>query len=219
MSSVGEWLQDVGGVALPNVFNPYRSVCPECDQGDAARIRLDILAKMLSAASASGVDDVWLGRDLGYRGGRRTGLALTDDVHIDTHLKRWDVETPRPFLRGRAVAERTASAVWRELESINSKVFLWNVFPFHPHEDNRPMSNRAHTRKERAIGEELLASLLSLLRPRRIIAIGRDAQGSATRCTSGVKVYSVRHPSYGGQSEFVWGVRGAYAQGGLHGAE
>ena len=28
-------------------------------------------------------------------------------------------------------------------------VMLWNVFPFHPHEADDPMSNRCHTRSER----------------------------------------------------------------------
>jgi len=29
-----------------------------------------------------GSNTIWMGRDLGYRGGRRTGLALTDEAHL-----------------------------------------------------------------------------------------------------------------------------------------
>jgi hypothetical protein len=48
-----------------------------------------ILTQILQAAEAASVDAIWVGRDLGFRGGRRTGMALTDDVHFHDHLARW----------------------------------------------------------------------------------------------------------------------------------
>ena len=42
------------------------------------------------------LDAIWVGRDLGYRGGRRTGLALTDDVYFADHLERWGLDVQRP---------------------------------------------------------------------------------------------------------------------------
>ncbi len=106
---------------------------------------------MLEAAQNTTLDSIWIGRDLGYRGGRRTGLALTDDIHLADHAKWWGIEVMRPTV-GTPVAERTAAVIWGILSNISSPVFLWNVFPLHPHEQGEEFSNRAHNAKERKIG-------------------------------------------------------------------
>src|SRR5471030_1838685 len=67
---------------LDNVFNPYADTCPVHDRSDAVSARRRNLRGYLKAAAAIGVDTIWMGRDLGYRGGRRTGLALTDERHL-----------------------------------------------------------------------------------------------------------------------------------------
>lgn len=211
MRGVDAWLDTVRGVRLPNVFNPYSDICPHYDKPNAAETRFDLLSGVLKQAANRGVDSIWIGRDLGYRGGRRTGLALTDDVHLHVHLGRWGMRPPEAFLKGSSVSERTASVVWAELERINESVFLWNVFPFHPHEEFNEMSNRAHSSRERVLGEELLVQLVDILRPRRLVAVGQNAYQSAVRCTSALEVCAIRHPSYGGQADFIRGLNALYA--------
>jgi len=109
---------------------------------------------------------------------------------------------------GPAVVERTATTVWRMLASIDQPVMLWNVFPFHPHVIDDPFSNRCHTRAEREVTWPLLLALIEMIEPRRLVAIGRDAASALSDV--GVPVYAVRHPSYGGQAEFIDGVRKIY---------
>lgn len=157
---------------------------------------------MVNRAEEDCIDSIWVGRDLGYRGGRRTGWALTDDIHIARHAERWKLIAERPTI-GAAVAERTAAVIWSILNQIELNVFLWNVFPLHPHYQNEPFTNRQHNAKERKVGEEILNMLFCLLRPARIIAIGNDAAASAKYVSSGVPVICVRHPSYGGQGQFI----------------
>jgi hypothetical protein len=103
---------------------------------------------------------------------------------------------------GEAVAERTAAVIWGMLDQIDDPVFLWNVFPLHPHEPGLPFTNRQHNVRERRAGEEILCLLLGLLRPKRVLAIGNDAFSVATRVTDKCPVTLVRHPSYGGQRQF-----------------
>ena len=84
-----------------------------------------------------------------------------------------------------------------------SGIFLWNVFPLHPHEPDDPFTNRAHNSRERRAGEEMLLQLIGLLRPKRLIAVGKDAAITARRLAKDEEVVQVRHPSYGGQREFL----------------
>src|SRR5713226_6851941 len=65
---------------LPCVFNPYSDCCPIHDKPDAARVRKRNLMRFLEAALVARVDTIWIARDLGYRGGRRTGVPLTDEI-------------------------------------------------------------------------------------------------------------------------------------------
>ncbi|AYV48964.1 uracil-DNA glycosylase [Caulobacter flavus] len=195
--------------ALPDVFNPWRDHCAVHDLDDAAERRRENLRLVLEQALEGGVTTMWVARDLGYRGGRRTGVPLTDEVHLASAGALFrDVALTRAT-HGPVVAERTAAVVWRVLEQVRQPVVLWNVFPFHPHEAGDPMSNRCHTRAEREATWPLLEALIGMIRPERIVAIGRDA--SMALADLGVTSFSVRHPSYGGQSEFIAGMQDLYA--------
>jgi hypothetical protein len=193
---------------LPYVFNPYREICSVHDRADAAEVRRRNLVRCLEAALDARVDTIWIARDLRYRGGRRTGVPPTDEVHLGpAGILMGGIDLEQATL-GPAVAERTAAIVWRVLGRVWQPVFLWNIFPLHPHVAGDPFSNRCHTRAERDATWPLLTALIEMIRPRRIVAIGRDA-GLAL---SGIEipVHLVRHPSYGGQAEFVSGIYAIY---------
>jgi hypothetical protein len=193
---------------LPSVFNPYGDCCPVHDRPDAARVRRCNLVRCLEAALAARVDTIWIARDLGYRGGRRTGVPLTDEIHLgQAGVLLGGIALDRAT-RGPIVAERTAAIVWSVLSQIAEPAVLWNIFPLHPHAVDDPFSNRRHTRAERNATWPLLTGLIAMMRPRCIVAIGRDAGMALTGIDIPVQV--VRHPSYGGQAEFIAGVHEIY---------
>jgi uracil-DNA glycosylase len=206
--TVRRFISALADVQMPNVFNPYAEQCAEHDRLDAAACRRANLETFLNAAIAQRVDTIWIARDLGYRGGRRTGVPLTDEVHLESMSRLFGGLAVVRATVGPAVAERTAAVIWRVIAQINQPVFLWNVFPFHPHEPGEPMSNRCHTRDERETTKPFLIALLEMLQPRRAIAIGRDAQLALIELD--IEVTPVRHPSYGGQTEFTGGVFSLY---------
>jgi hypothetical protein len=186
---------------LPTVFNPYADCCDIYDRADAPRLRKKNLQLFLEAALARRVDIIWIARDLGYRGGRRTGVPLTDEVHLSLVGQLFGGIELKRATRGPVVAERTAAVIWKVLSHIGRPVVLWNVFPFHPHEPGDPLSNRCHTAAERELTLPLLESLIAMFQPQRLVAIGRDAH-LALRDLN-IPLTTVRHPSYGGQGEFI----------------
>lgn len=204
-----KFVEEISSIKLENVFNPYSDICSKYDNEDAAQERKRVLFNFLEAASKIEVDSIWLGRDLGYRGGRRTGIALTDEIKAPYFGERWGVKVPR-FTHGQAVSERTATVIWDMLDIIDKNIFLWNAFPLHPHNSGKPFSNRSHNARERRLGEEILSEIVNIIRPNRIVAIGNDAEISAKRLFSESRVIKFRHPSYGGKNIFIKQVEDLY---------
>lgn len=208
MNTPASFVAALAQTHLSSVFNPYADCCPVHDRVDAARVRRRNLEHCLDAALAARVDTIWIARDLGYRGGRRTGVPLTDEVHLCHASALMGGIALKRATRGPVIAERTAAIVWSVLTCIGEPSVLWNIFPLHPHEANDPFSNRCHTKAEREATWPLLTALIAMIKPRRIVAIGRDAGQALSGLEIAVDV--VRHPSYGGQAEFISGVNTIY---------
>ena len=188
-------------LSLENTFNPYSERCVRYDRNDAPQLRRATLRSMLEAAAKREIDFLWIGRDPGHRGGRRTGLAFTDDVHLHEHAERWGLSIRRPT-RGEKVSEQTATVIWRALSRIESSGLPVECLPPASAQTRKPPSATGPTPlDERRIGEEFLDELIRLLRPRRLVAIGNDAAKTARRLGDRRTVIQVRHPSHGGQTE------------------
>lgn len=191
-----------------HVFNPYSDICPEFDFPDANLRRQKNLIAILECVLDSKTKTLWVARDLGYRGGRRTGLALTDEAHLDKLNHLFNGVSVEKVTVGPIVKERTASVIWNMMEAVGEPVLMWNVFPFHPHEPGKPFSNRSHTRMERDLSRPIFDALLKMISPEQLVSIGQDAKKMLGEVD--VPVSAVRHPSYGGQREFESGIREIY---------
>jgi hypothetical protein len=203
------FIAQLSDIKFDSVFNPYRDICHNHDHAEGPAIRRLNLQRYLEAAAGSGIESVWLGRDCGYRGGRRTGIALTDEIHLEALGGHFGISGLTKATVGRPVKERTATEVWKIIREVDARVFLWNVFPFHPFEAGKPMSNRRHSAREFNACRDLLYCLLKWLQPKRIVALGADAHSAVRRL--GFEVLPVRHPSYGGHIEFAKVMRKLYS--------
>ena len=218
--TVNEFVDELSSISFPNVFNPYRDVCVVSDHAASPSLRRQNLAFFLDATLKRKPCSLWLGRDLGYRGGRRTGIALTDEFHLNLLNDTLGVVgLLKATIDDEPTKERTATEVWKLLTRLEKPVFLWNVFPFHPFEEDEPLSNRRHTAREFDSCRHILTCLVEWLEPTLIVALGADAQAAVTRV--GHECHRVRHPSYGGQTDFARDVATLYglcAPAGVHSA-
>ena len=200
-----QFIRQLEDYNLPLVFNPYRDRCPECDKADAPVIRKRNLKRWLEFNLERSCEYLWVGRDLGYLGGRRTGIPFVDEgILADDNLFFQRIRVCRAT-KDKPKYERSAQTIWQAIRNVNSPVMLWNVFPFHPHLHNNPLSNRCHSIGERNVGISFLESLLGHIQPSSVIAVGRDAERVLTGL--GVSPKYVRHPSHGGKNEFLKGIR------------
>lgn len=149
-----------------------------------------------------------VGEAVSYRGGRLTGIPFVseslmlrgvDGILGEHRGYRRATATPRPS------TEASATMVWATIRHIEPLPLLWNAFPFHPHIDGNPFSNRMPTAAELAIGGCFIEWLLRLFPIERVAAIGNAAASSLTRL--GIEHVKVRHPSQGGKRKFVEGMK------------
>lgn len=121
--TVEEFIDELSSISLPNVFNPYRDVCILSDHPASPSLRRQNLSFFLNAMLRHEIRSLWLGRDLGYRGGRRTGIALTDEFHLDVLQDTFGVfGIVKATLDDSVVKERTATEVWKLLSAIRQPV-------------------------------------------------------------------------------------------------
>lgn len=185
----------------PRACNQYARGVPE----NAVRRRnLRLYLEQLEAIEPA---LMLVGEAVSYRGGRLTGIPFVSeslmlcgagDVLGEHHGYRRATTTPRPS------TEASATMVWATIRHIEPLPLLWNAFPFHPHADGNPFSNRMPAAAELALGERFIEWLLRLFPVERVAAIGNAASSSLTRL--GIEHVKVRHPSQGGKRKFVEGM-------------
>ncbi|GAA0661374.1 hypothetical protein FHT00_002698 [Sphingomonas insulae] len=190
-------------ISLANVFNPYSDVCSVHDLANAPAIRRANLTAVLEAALAQGAAELWVGLELGARGGRRTGLALTDEAQLETCGDYWATSGLNRATSGSPVKEQTATYIWQALPNAKGRVFLWNAFPLHCHQPGC-LTNRGHTRSEVDKIPAILPWLARALNVQRVVALGRGAELAARR--AGLDPKYVRHPGRGGGPQFLTSV-------------
>ncbi|NOU20595.1 MAG: uracil-DNA glycosylase [Methyloglobulus sp.] len=188
-----------------NVFNPYVQNCKTHDYKESCYIRENNLRVYLNQQLTLDPEIIWVGRDLGYRGGRRTGIPLTDEMHLSVLNQTLGTTKIIKATSTEPVKELTAREIWKLAAHFSLPPFLWNVFPFHPYVQNNAMTNRSHSKAEFLASKKILEAVLDIFEFKYYFALGRDAYSVLDEM--GLKPVYVRHPSHGGQREFSKTIR------------
>lgn len=146
-----------------------------------------------------------VGEAPGIKGCAMCGIPLTSQrvLNESDHLF---IEALRPTVHVSGnQTERTATIVWGQLEGKRTVPAFWNVFPFHPHLLNEPTQNRTPSAAEVAVGVVYLESVVSILQPHTVIAVGGTASAVLEKRYSGVQYRQISHPSQRGYSGFITG--------------
>lgn len=217
--TINEFIEKLQNYHGENVFNPWNEFDVSCDIGEKAPvIRSENLRRYLELRPNPKY--LFIAEALGYQGGHFSGIAITSerillgehpDVDSKTVLGDWryertsDVNSPmlNRTQKLKGFNEPTDTVVWNAIASHGLKTFecvLWNIFPFHPHQEGKLLTNRTPNTSELDIGVEYAKDLLEMYPGMKIIAIGANAAKTLKRY--GFACEEVRHPSMGGANKF-----------------
>ena len=148
-------------------------------------------------ATVTGVPFVSM-RELTARPGPITGAPDGDGFAVP--------DGPAPLWEASSAVVRASLSTWGRPLPVS-----WPVFPHHPFRAGEPASNRTPRPAEIRAGAPVALELLAALGIRRVVAVGRKAEGALA--DAGVTAIPVRHPAQGGAARFAAGLA-ALAPGG-----
>lgn len=153
----------------------------------------------------------------GYRGMRITGLPMVSRRILRDGipslgmfgLEQGYQDVPEPGFEA-IQSEQTATILWNLLPELEIVPLVWGSFPFHPHQEGNPLSNRKPRTPEVKLGEPFVRELLDIFKPKTIIAVGNVGHGLLT--AMGIPAVKIRHPAQGGKNDFVAGLSAEVAK-------
>lgn len=201
------------------LFNPWRDFDPEYDVSSEAPIRRYDHLKRYMESRQETAKYLLIAEAPGYCGAKFSGLAMTSerdllannmDLFGDSHffpgVKHRTSKKLSRLKNEHGMLERTATIVWSSAFAVGLKgadFVLWNSLAFHPYGKSR-LSNRSPANDEVLKNRKILEHFLDAFPGRPIIAIGNVCRD--TMKTLGIEVTHVRHPSFGGATEFRAGL-------------
>lgn len=192
-------------VGIPGVFNPWRETC-ECDtERNTQEAKLERLACHLDCVP----ELILVGEAPGYQGCRYSGIAFTSErLVLEGVIPRVGTPEGRLCTRRLPFSEPSATVVWSTLKElgIEKEVILWNAVQLHPHHAGDPWSNRRPSQAELDWGKPGMRLLRDTFEHARIVTVGQTAAGLLRNMGIPVEA-AVRHPAFGGATEFRAGMR------------
>lgn len=185
-----------------SLFNQYNNKNLEIDFSNADEIRRENLRNYLRSFPKR-PSVIVIGEAPGWRGCRFSGVPFTSEFQLcDGNLTFEGNQSNNHHL---PYKETTATIFWKHMQNHHPKFFAWNCIPFHPHKSDNLLSNRTPTNREIVAHSTLLSELVSLMKPSKIVAVGRSAERALNKLD--ISSTYVRHPSRGGAYEFITGMK------------
>ncbi|RMG85554.1 MAG: hypothetical protein D6712_09220 [Chloroflexi bacterium] len=191
----------------------YNHYAPTNANNDLRRANLSLYLQHMAERQP---DTILIAEAPGYRGCRLTGLPMTSRRVMLEGIEALAMFgeargycNPQDTGFERIYNEQSATILWGTLAEIGAVPFIWSTFPFHPHQPQKPLSNRRPTKTEIALGVPFIKRLLAMYRFSRVIAVGNVAYETLNKLGIAVTA-KVRHPAQGGKNDFVAGLKALF---------
>jgi uracil-DNA glycosylase len=211
VKTIEEFIAKLTNLEFENTQNPYAG------KGEYPEIRRENLRLYLT--SMKNAKSFLIGEAPGYRGCGLTGIPFTsEDIMLNKSEKHNLFGSSNGYRQASdeksSMKENTATIVWETVCRFEQLPVMWNAFPLHPHKPGNVESNRKPTIEELKEGSKFVLALIRLSNIKTVIAVGKQAEQAVRRFLSSEvtniskdSVHQVRHPSFGGKTEFVDGLK------------
>ncbi len=177
-----------------------KTAAPDTFTGAADKRRQN-LKKYISCFSNN--PEIFLvGEAPGPWGCRFSGIAFTSERQLVEGDLPFEGQTTSTF--DPPVLERSGTILWGALQDYFPRFFVWNCIPYHPFNPGEPLTIRTPKKSEVLKFNSILESVVKILSPKHIVAIGRKAEQRLSQI--GFDPIYVRHPSFGGKPAFLKGM-------------
>jgi len=151
-----------------------------------------------------------IGEAPGYKGCKLTGIPFTSGNIIRNSEHKIFKEIGNGIVLHKIISENTATILWDFLYTNKIIPILWNAFPFHPHQNGILESNRKPNMTEIEEGKIFLKIVYDLFKPTKLCSLGRVGETILNELFPREKIIYIRHPSYGGEKDFIKGMQNLY---------
>lgn len=191
------------------LFNQYNDRDTRVDLPNAADIRRQSLYNYFKSFPKKPTV-ILIGEAPGPWGCRFSGIPFTGERQLLNHelpFIGYQSSRNKPKLNVRKstpYVSNSARIFWSVMKKYHPQFFVWNCVPIHPYKHNNMLSVRTPISKEVKHYSNLLSEILSILKPKHIVAVGKKAEFSLDQLN--IPCVYVRHPSQGGASKFKKGI-------------
>jgi uracil-DNA glycosylase len=192
------------------LFNPYSGVLPGIDRPSSDQLRRQNLRNYFSSFSEKPCYLV-LGEAPGWRGCRFTGVPFTSEALLESGKLPFSGKSTS--LTGGLYSEASATVFWATMRLYHPRFLVWNCLPLHPYQAGQPLTNRPAASKEILLLKNILLSMIDILKPEKLVAVGRTAQRILAHL--GFECDPVRHPAHGGTFKFKSEVQAFFSKMGI----
>lgn len=190
MNTIEDYIDYISAIEEPTNLstNLYRG------QSELSQIRRTNLKLYLEQMLALKPKVMLIGIAPGIHGCYKTGIPFTDEHSVancsffSNAGYRIASEDPEK--------EMSAQCIWSVLNNVAKQPLMWNIFPFHPHLQGNPNSNRNPSKQEMLLGKDILDRLCSLFEIERFYSVGTNAAKILKKDIPTIDY--IRHPAYGG---------------------
>ena len=179
--------------------NPYHS--PSCI--------LNLKVYLETSCSYPYSGHLLIGEAPGHKGCALTGVPFTSQRVLSASTAPFISRLKPALAISGNETEASATIVWDYLCGCSTVPAMWNVFPFHPHKCGNLNSNRTPKVSEVHTGKQYVQIILEILCPHTVIAVGSTSARALGHLFPHLPIKTVRHPSFGGKSDFLAGIRAA----------